>query len=91
MNVFIFALLGISIASLLSLYRLFSGPTVFDRIVAASAITTKTIAVVAILAFYYGQEMYLDISITYAILSFLAIIGVSAYIVSKEKNDGDNN
>jgi len=85
MNIFLFALLGITFASFLSLYRLFDGPTVFDRIVAASAITTKTIAVVAILAFLYDQEIYLDISITYAILSFLAVLGVAAFILQRRE------
>jgi len=86
MNLFTAVLLGISFASFLSLYRLLNGPTVFDRIVAASAITTKTIVVVAVLSFLYDQDIYLDISITYAILSFLAILGVAAYIVKKEEN-----
>jgi len=86
MNLFTAVLLGISFTSFLSLYRLLIGPTVFDRIVAASAITTKTIVVVAVLSFLYDQDIYLDISITYAILSFLAILGVAAYIVKKEEN-----
>jgi len=86
MNLFTAVLLGISFTSFLSLYRLLNGPTVFDRIVAASAITTKTIVVVAVLSFLYDQDIYLDISITYAILSFLAILGVAAYIVKKEEN-----
>jgi len=84
MNIFIVVLLGISITTFLCLFRLLNGPTVFDRIVAASAITTKTIVVVAILAFLYDQSIYLDISITYAILSFLAVLGVAAFIVKKE-------
>jgi len=85
MNLFIAVLLGISFTTFLCLYRLFDGPTVFDRIVAASAITTKTIVVVAVLAFLYNQDIYLDISITYAILSFLAVLGVAAYIVKQKE------
>ena len=83
MNIFIAVLAGITITTLLCVYRLLRGPTVFDRIVAAQAITTKTIVVVAILASMFNQEIYLDISITYAILSFLAVLGVSAFITNK--------
>lgn len=85
MNLFTIILLGISFTSFLCLYRLFKGPTVFDRIVAASAITTKTIVVVAVLAFLFNQDIYLDISITYAILSFLAVLGIAAFIVQKKE------
>lgn len=86
MNLFTAVLLGISFTTFLCLYRLLNGPTVFDRIVAASAITTKTIVVVAVLAFLFDQDIYLDISITYAILSFLSVLGVAAYIVKKKEN-----
>ncbi|MBT9130123.1 MAG: hypothetical protein DDT40_00880 [candidate division WS2 bacterium] len=85
MNIFIAALLGLSFTSFLCLYRLFSGPTVFDRIVAAQAVTTKTIVVVVILAFLYDQDIYLDISITYAILSFLAVLGVAVFITQRRE------
>jgi len=84
MNILAAVLLGISLTTFICLYRLFDGPTVFDRIVAASAITTKTIAVVAVMSFLFDQEIYLDISITYAILSFLSVLGVAAYITKKE-------
>lgn len=86
MNLFTAVLLGISFTTFLCLYRLLNGPTVFDRIVAASAITTKTIVVVSVLAFLFDQDIYLDISITYAILSFLAVLGIAAYIVKKKEN-----
>jgi multicomponent Na+:H+ antiporter subunit F len=80
MNIFLPVVLALSFTALLCFYRLISGPTLPDRIVAAQAITTKTLAILVLLAFMYDQKIFLDISLTYAILAFLSVLAIGRYL-----------
>ncbi|MCL0034510.1 monovalent cation/H+ antiporter complex subunit F [Dehalococcoidia bacterium] len=80
MSVFLLIVLALCFTALLCTYRLISGPTLPDRIVAAQAITTKTLAILTLLAFMYEQMIFLDISLTYAVLAFLSVLAVARYL-----------
>ncbi|MCL0058343.1 monovalent cation/H+ antiporter complex subunit F [Dehalococcoidia bacterium] len=80
MSVFLLIVLVLCFTVLLCIYRLISGPTLPDRIVAAQAITTKTLAILTLLAFMYEQMIFLDISLTYAVLAFLSVLAVARYL-----------
>ncbi|MBW2742018.1 MAG: pH regulation protein F [Deltaproteobacteria bacterium] len=59
----------------LCLYRVVYGPTIIDRIVGVGAIGTKTLVVLALMGFIYGRiDMFLDISMVYAILNFIGTL-----------------
>jgi multicomponent Na+:H+ antiporter subunit F len=70
----------IMITMLLALVRAFAGPTVFDRIVAANMFATKTVLLIALLGFLTGRPDFLDLAVLYALLSFIAIIGVLKFV-----------
>lgn len=62
------------------LYRVVRGPTVFDRLLGASAIGTKTLVLVCLLGFVFGRiEMFVDITLTYAVLNFIGIIAIAKF------------
>jgi len=64
----------------LCLYRVVYGPTIIDRIVGVSAIGTKTLLVLVLMGFIYDRiEMFLDISIIYAILNFIGTLAAAKY------------
>ncbi|MFV9689659.1 MAG: monovalent cation/H+ antiporter complex subunit F [Desulfobacteria bacterium] len=76
--------LGVSIficlLVLLCLYRVIYGPTIIDRIVGVGAIGTKTLLVLVLMGFIYDRiEMFLDISIVYAILNFIGTLAAAKY------------
>jgi multicomponent Na+:H+ antiporter subunit F len=65
---------------LLCLYRVIYGPTIIDRIVGVGAIGTKTLAVLVLMGFIYDRiEMFLDISMVYAILNFIGTLAAAKY------------
>ncbi|MCL0092897.1 monovalent cation/H+ antiporter complex subunit F [Dehalococcoidia bacterium] len=80
MSVYLVIVLVLCFTVLLCIYRLISGPTLPDRIVAAQAITTKTLAILTLLAFMYEQMIFLDISLTYAVLAFLSVLAAARYL-----------
>jgi len=62
------------------LFRVVTGPTVIDRIIAASAIGTKTLVILMLIGFIFGRvEMFMDISIVYALLNFLGTLAAAKY------------
>ncbi|MBW2568220.1 MAG: pH regulation protein F [Deltaproteobacteria bacterium] len=76
--------LGVSILLCLlvfiCLYRVVFGPTIIDRIVAVGAIGTKTLIVLVLIGFIYDRiEMFIDISMVYAILNFIGTLAAAKY------------
>lgn len=67
------------------LVRVLKGPTVFDRLLAANAIATKTIVLICIIGFLYGRiDMFIDITLAYAILSFVGSLVIAKYVISSK-------
>lgn len=66
---------------LLSLYRGIRGPTVFDRLLGVNVVGTKTVILLLLIGIIYGRlELFVDISLVYAILNFVGILGFSKYV-----------
>ncbi len=66
------------------LYRALRGPTVFDRMIAVGAIGTKTLIILVLIGFIFGRvDMFIDISIVYALLNFLGTLAAAKYFEGK--------
>ena len=62
------------------LYRIWVGPTPYDRILAVNVIGTKTaVLLVVIGALFDRVDMFVDFAIAYALLNFVGAIVVSRY------------
>lgn len=70
----------IAIATLLSMYRVFRGPTTVDRLVAVDIMTTITTGLMVLFALYYGRMIFLDVALVYAILAFGGVIAFARYL-----------
>ncbi|NND68372.1 MAG: pH regulation protein F [Halioglobus sp.] len=74
-------MLSITIAVLLAvmvvgLARAFTGPNVFDRILAANLFGTKTVLLIACISYLFGSPGFLDIALVYALTNYLGVVGV---------------
>ena len=77
--VYIFvAVIGLSLV--LCLVRLLRGPTASDRAVAVDTACTITTALLVILALLFDRYVYLDVSLVYAILTFVGIIAIARFL-----------
>jgi multicomponent Na+:H+ antiporter subunit F len=82
--------LGVSIylclLVLVCLYRVVFGPTIIDRIVSVGAIGTKTLIVLVLIGFIYKRiEMFIDISLVYALLNFIGTLAAAKYFEGRGK------
>ena len=73
---FIAVALAILITMALALARALLGPTVYDRIAAANMFGTKTVLLIAVVAFLSGRTDLLDIALVYALINFIGVIAV---------------
>ena len=79
-----FFFLILTILILVYMYRVFQGPTVYDRILGLNGISTKAILMLTILGSLYGRvEMFVDIALGYAILNIVGGLAVGKYIEHK--------
>ncbi|MFP4346897.1 MAG: monovalent cation/H+ antiporter complex subunit F [Thermodesulfobacteriota bacterium] len=65
---------------LIPFYRVIVGPTVFDRLLGATAIGSKILTLVLLIGFMFDRiDMFIDISLGYAILNFVGVIAMAKY------------
>jgi len=80
-----FFFLILTILILVYMYRVFQGPTVYDRILGLNGISTKAIILLTILGSLYSRlEMFVDIALGYAVLNIVGGLAVGKYLEQKE-------
>ena len=77
---FLAAAAALIAAMVLALASAFAGPTVYDRILAVNQIGTQTVLLIAVMGFISGRPDFLDISLLYALINFVATIAVLRYV-----------
>lgn len=61
-------------------WRIVAGPSTFDRLLGLSAFGLKTTLVLLLAGAVYGRlDMFVDISLAYALLSFVGSIAAARY------------
>lgn len=77
------ALYIILLACVLSLYRIWKGPTGADRIVAIDILGIMIVGLCSILTISTGRSWYIDIGIAWALQSFISTLALSKYLEGK--------
>ncbi len=73
----------VAIIIIIPLYRTVVGPTVFDRLLGAGAVGTKTIIFILLFGFIFDRiNMFIDISLAYAILNFIGSLIIAHYFTT---------
>ena len=65
---------------MLSLYRVVSGPTIFDRLTGLGLIGSKTIVLLMVLGTWSERvDLYVDIALSYGLISFVGTLGLAKF------------
>lgn len=81
-------IVAFTVVILIPFYRVWKGPTVFDRLLSISAIGGKVLALILLLGLHYERlSMFVDIAIGYAVLNFIAGIAMAEYFRLKEDQE----
>jgi multicomponent Na+:H+ antiporter subunit F len=85
---FILVAIGLTIIIIIPFYRVVKGPTVFDRLLGASAIGTKTLVLILLLGFLFDRlEMFIDIALAYAILNLISTLIIAKYFSTEKARE----
>jgi multicomponent Na+:H+ antiporter subunit F len=67
----------------LALLRAILGPSVYDRVLAVNMLGTKTVLLLAVVAFLFGRPDFLDLALAYALINFIGVLAVLEFIRSR--------
>lgn len=81
---FVYLSVILTIIIFIPLYRVLRGPTLYDRMLGAGAIATKTMVLILVIGFVFGRiDMFIDITLAYAILNFIGVIAIAKYLSTR--------
>ncbi len=73
-------LLTVALLITVGLYRVWAGPTVFDRLVAVALVSVNGVVVLVLLGITLGRpDLFFDIALGFALLAFLLPIALGRY------------
>jgi len=84
------ASLAILITMGLALARALAGPTTYDRIAAVNMFGTKTVLLIAVLAFLSDRNDLLDIALVYALINFIGVVAALKLVTQGNFHSSDN-
>jgi multicomponent Na+:H+ antiporter subunit F len=73
-------LISLILLSLLVFIRVILGPTITDRIISVNILGTKVSMIIVLLSFITGQDTYVSVALIFAMIAFVATLGISKYI-----------
>ena len=79
------AVLGIAIVA--CMVRAIKGPRIADRVMSINIIGTMIIAIMALLSVALDAPYLIDISIIYALLSFIAVVVLTRLVMMRHTQD----
>jgi multicomponent Na+:H+ antiporter subunit F len=72
---------GIMLLSLvLSLYRFFRAGSLVNRVIAFDVMTIISVSLIALITYFSGRTIYIDVALIYGLLSFLSVVIVARYL-----------
>ena len=83
-SLFMGVIIGLVVVIFVMLYRVFEGPSVYDRLNGLGVIGTDTILLLVLIGYIDKRpDMFVDIAISYAILGFISLVVIAKYIGGK--------
>ena len=82
------AAIAIMLTMCLAITRALLGPTVYDRIMAVNMFGTKTVLIIAVIAFITRRYDLLDIAVVYALINFIGVVAVLKFFEYGELSRG---
>jgi multisubunit Na+/H+ antiporter MnhF subunit len=73
-------LLLLAIAALIALYRLITGPTVLDRIVAFDMVAICIVGKMVLLSVLWKTQLFLELMLIFSLLGFVGTVAFVSYL-----------
>jgi multicomponent Na+:H+ antiporter subunit F len=83
-GVLVAAGLAIVVTMALAIIRGLKGPEIYDRVLAANMIGTKTALLLSVVAVLFGRLDFLDLALAYALINFIGILAILQFVQNRE-------
>jgi multicomponent Na+:H+ antiporter subunit F len=77
--------IAILITMVLALVRALLGPSVYDRVLAVNVFGTKTVLLLAVIAFLFERPDFLDLALAYALINMVGILAVLEFFQDRSR------
>jgi len=78
----VFCAIALVILSFASLWRAFVGPSVADRVAAINVVSIKVTTLILLLSVAFETTSYISVALVYAMIAFVATLGVAKYLTN---------
>jgi multisubunit Na+/H+ antiporter MnhF subunit len=85
-----FGLFVLSVAFLLTVWRVIRGRTLPDRVIALDMLVGIVMGFIALIAIRTGYTLYIDIAISLGLVGFLATVALARFILSRKRREGED-
>ena len=85
---FEFCLIVLLICVIILLWRVYIGPTLYDRVIAVNSIGTLAVLIIGVVGFLTERPDFLDIALLYALINFIGTIAVLKFFRYKMVDAG---
>ena len=75
--------IALMVTMVLALVRALLGPSVYDRVLAVNLFGTKTVLLLAAIAWFAGRPDYLDLALAYALINFISVLAVLEFFQNR--------
>ncbi len=75
------AMVLVSIAMLLSFYRLLKGPSRLDRVLALDTLYVNSIAILVLAGLFFSSPLYFEAALLIAVMGFVGTVALSKYLL----------
>lgn len=75
--------LAVLVTMALAIVRAIKGPEIYDRVLAANMLGTKTVLLLAVIAMLYERPDFLDLALAYALINFIGILAVLQFVQNR--------
>ena len=69
-------LVALLLSVIILLYRIYLGPTLYDRVIAVNSVGTLAVLIIGVVGFLTQRPDFLDIALLYALMNFIGTIAV---------------
>ncbi|MFD2236381.1 cation:proton antiporter [Aureimonas populi] len=77
------ALFLLGVAFVMTIFRIWKGPTLPDRVLGLDVLTASSIGFVAVIGIDTGYTLYVDVAIALGLVGFLATISFARFIMAR--------
>jgi len=81
--------IALLITMALALMRAMIGPSLYDRVLAVNMFGTKTVLLLAVIAFLFGRPDFLDLALAYALINFISVLAVLEFFRSRAARNSE--